>query len=130
MSASHEISANCLRKCTAWQLQLNMPKEKFIKHQYLTIEPNNGIALKQMNYHYEKGCSKAELNKKKANSKLPSGPQPFNQDLLDDMIAHEDTLIFSKDSSDFHDKNCRRDGKCCEIKIRNFNCFARQAYEK
>ena len=46
MSASHEISANCLRKCTSWQLQLNMPKEKFIKHQYLTIEPNSGIALK------------------------------------------------------------------------------------
>ena len=31
---------------------------------------------------------------------------------------------------EFHTKGCRRDGKCCEVKIRSFNHYARQAYEK
>lgn len=26
MSQSHELSANCIRKCTNWQLQIHIPK--------------------------------------------------------------------------------------------------------
>ena len=105
-SHEHELSANCIRKCTNWQLQIHIPKVRD-GSQHVAYVDGSGIALTQMNYKFEPGLPKEELNMKKAASELPTGPIPFTHDLIDKMLEHEDSLIFDGRNENKHDRGCK-----------------------
>ena len=61
-SVNHPLSANCIRKCTQWQLTLcdqnkisSMSKPKI---RPLVVSQNSGVSLRQMNYIFEEGLTK------------------------------------------------------------------------
>ena len=59
-----------------------------------------------MNYNFEKGLSKDQLNEKKRNLMMPKSSQYFENDIIDDMLIFENSLIFNADKKDFHDTIC------------------------
>jgi hypothetical protein len=50
-----------------------------------------------MNYNFENGLSKDQLNEKKKNLKIPKIAHPFDTDIIDDMIKFENTLIMNSE---------------------------------
>jgi hypothetical protein len=103
ISNNHQITANCLRKCSKWTLKISEFNQK---GNGLIIKENSGIALRQMNYNFEKGLSKDQLNEKKRNLMIPKSSQYFENDIIDDMLIFENSLIFNSEKKDFHDTNC------------------------
>ena len=55
---NHQISANCLRKCTDWNLSIHDSREKNV---FIKITKNSGVALKQMNYEICRNLSKEQV---------------------------------------------------------------------
>ena len=83
-----------------------------------------------MNYvQFEANLPKEEINNRKKLSRLPTSPLPYHQDIIDEMMAYEDQLIFNKQSQEFHDMGCKGNENCCQVKIKKFNKYVRSAYE-
>jgi hypothetical protein len=59
-----------------------------------------------MNYNYEEGLTKEQLNAKKQRIQIPSGPSSFDYDIIDQMMMSEDLYIFDPFNKDFHAKHC------------------------
>ena len=62
-------------------------------------------------------------------SKIPSRPIAYEKDIIDEMMDYEDTLIFNQTVENFHDKNCKHDHECCQVRVKKFNKYVRSAYE-
>lgn len=63
---------------------------------------------------------------------IPDKAYPFDKDIIDEMMDHEDSLIFNK-KKNHHDPHCKFILKneiknCCQPIIKNFNKYNQQSY--
>jgi hypothetical protein len=56
-TTEHPLTANCLRKCALWNLNMK-DAQKERKYLQVDMSRNSGVALKQMNYEVAKNLSK------------------------------------------------------------------------
>ena len=67
--------------------------------------------MRQGNYNYDPTLTKEELNEKKKRLIIPDGPYKFDNDIIEDAMAYENSLVFNE-YKDHHDKDCKIE-KCC-----------------
>jgi hypothetical protein len=87
------------------------------KKQIIKIAKNSGVALKQMNYEVNRNLTADQVKEKKEKLKIPDGPLPFGQDIIDLMGEYENSVIFNMKAPDYHDANCKAqndsNNPCC-----------------
>jgi len=88
-----------------------------------------------MNYEVHENLSRAQLERKKANQKMPARYHTFDKDIIDLMVEHEDESIFNMHQPDYHDPSCKAveantsgSAVCCEPLIKDFNQYNQRVY--